>query len=32
VLVDESGAAIPMAHVIDSPGMVWKDGGWYPET
>ena len=32
VLVDESGAAIPIAHVFDSPRMVWKDGGWYPEA
>ena len=31
VLVDESEAAIPIAHVIDSPMMVWKDGEWYPE-
>jgi adenine/guanine phosphoribosyltransferase-like PRPP-binding protein len=31
-LVDERGAAIPIAHVFDSPKMVWRDGGWYPET
>jgi len=31
VLVDEEGKEIPLAWVFDSPRMVWRDGGWYPE-
>ena len=30
-LVDEHGMTIPLAYVFDSPRMVFKDGGWYPE-
>lgn len=32
VLVDESGAEIPIAYVFDSPRMVWREEGWYPEA
>lgn len=31
-LVDEHGVAILLAYVFDSPKMVFKDGGWYPEV
>jgi adenine/guanine phosphoribosyltransferase-like PRPP-binding protein len=31
-LVDDMGAAIPLAYVFDSPRMVRQDDGWVPET
>jgi adenine/guanine phosphoribosyltransferase-like PRPP-binding protein len=31
-LVDAHGVTIPLAYVFDSPRMVFKDGGWYPEV
>jgi len=31
-LIDKDGKMVPLAHVFDSPRMVWTRDGWWPET
>ena len=31
-LLDGEGSMVPLAYVFDPPRMIWRNGGWWPES